>query len=338
MMKRGPLAWDNARAEGVHWGGCRPLRLIVHHVNDDTNKLYANEVWQFLVLVRKLRLPFASDSDKDITMATELERRCFVEGWPLHRGQKLYHGWMHVFPEYRGRFPLSLRALHTWEALGGPAEGGPASRASVHVMCEQLARQGCVDAAFAAAVQLDGYMREQDWIQLRAEDVQVDWRKDACVVALLFGRRHRGESVKTGQEQGVKLESSLLSRLLAERVKDMEPEERIFNLTADVFRREWRQAAVALGMPWFPPPHCLRHTGPSEDASSGRRTLEDIRRRGRWTQPKSVQRYSKPHALVMHKARLTEKVKSRGEWLEDHFGEAMEKLVLASSAWSSALA
>eukprot|EP00959_Pyramimonas_sp_CCMP1952_P153979 3221413-Pyramimonas_sp.AAC.1 len=36
-------------------------------------------------------------------------------------------------------------------------------------------------------------------------------------VALLLGRRHRGESVKTGQEQGVAIDSGLLSHILAER-------------------------------------------------------------------------------------------------------------------------
>ena len=37
---------------------------------------------------------------------------------------------------------------------------------------------------------------------------------------------------------------------------------------------------------------------------SGRRSREDVRRRGRLSQPKSVQRYSKPHALFVHKARM----------------------------------
>ena len=154
-------------------------------------------------------------------------------------------------------------------------------------MTEQLLKHGCIDDALAAEVALDGYLREQDWAQLLAEDVQVDWRdKGQCVVALLFGRRHRGESVKTGQEQGVKLESPLLSRLLAERVADLPSRERVFQTNPDRFRREWRRAAEVLDVPWFLPPHCLRHTGPSEDASSGQKALEDIRRRGRWTQQK----------------------------------------------------
>ena len=139
-------------------------------------------------------------------------------------------------------------------------------------MAEQLLKNGCVDEAIAAEVSLDGYLREQDWSQLRGEDVQVDWRdNEHCVVALLFGRRHRGESVKTGQEQGVKLESPLLSRLMAERAADAESDELIFATNPEKFRREWRRAALDLDLAWFPPPHCPRHTGPSETRAAGAR-------------------------------------------------------------------
>ena len=130
-------------------------------------------------------------------MACELERRCFLEQLPLTRGTLLYHGYMHVFPEKRGRFPLALRALHTWEDLQSSAEGGPCCRESVHTMAEEMIKQGFVDAAIAAETALDAYLREQDWDQLLAEDIAIDWRTAGTPsVALLFGRRHRGGSVK----------------------------------------------------------------------------------------------------------------------------------------------
>ena len=269
-----------------------------------------------------------------MAMARELERRCFKLGLPLGRGQKLFHGWVHIFPEFKGRMPTALRALHTWEDLGASSEGGPACRESIHVMAEEMIKRGYVDSALAAETALDGYMREQDWGQLRAEDVKVDWHKDGtCSTALLFGRRHRGESVKTGQEQGVKLESPLLCRLLAERAASLQPSDKVFEVTPETFRRHWREVAEALGMSWFPPPHCLRHTGPSEDAFSGRRTLEDIRRRGRWSQIKSVQRYAKPHALVSHRAQLDPAVKARGSWLEENFSSMLKCSIEKSSPW-----
>ena len=48
------------------------------------------------------------------------------------------------------------------------------------------------------------------------EDVFIDKpnaANDRLTVGLVFGRRHRGESVKTGQEQGVKVESPMVAHL-----------------------------------------------------------------------------------------------------------------------------
>ena len=144
--------------------------------------------------------------------------------------------------------------------------------------------------------------------------------------------------MKTGQEQGVKVESPFLALLLARRAEQVGQKAHIFELTAEAYRRQWRRAADSLGLPWMPPPHSLRHTGPSEDATSGRRTLEDIRRRGRWTQPKSVQRYSKPHALIVHKARLPAAIMQKGRELEETFDKAVLEHIDATCSWHAPLA
>eukprot|EP00969_Alexandrium_andersonii_P205473 9079362-Alexandrium_andersonii.AAC.1 len=61
-------------------------------------------------------------------------------------------------------------------------------------------------------------------------------------------------------------------------------DESVFGFRSEHFRRCWTEALEALGLQWIGPPHTLRHTGPSYDASTGRRDLEQIRRRGRWKQ------------------------------------------------------
>eukprot|EP00959_Pyramimonas_sp_CCMP1952_P474715 9503818-Pyramimonas_sp.AAC.1 len=67
-------------------------------------------------------------------------------------------------------------------------------------------------------------------------------------VALLLGRRHRGESVKTGQEQGVAIDSGLLSHILAERVKQIEPTDKVFNTTAAQAISVWRGVQSKFGL------------------------------------------------------------------------------------------
>ena len=59
------------------------------------------------------------------------------------------------------------------------------------------------------------------------------------------------------------------------------------------------------------PPHNLRHSGAACFVESGG-ALEQARRRGRWASPGSVQRYTKTHFLVRHRARVPPPVLAEG--------------------------
>ena len=59
-----------------------------------------------------------------------------------------------------------------------------------------------------------------------------------------------------------------------------------------------RQFAVKLRLPFRPLPYQLRHTGPSTDSAEGLRTLQEIKRRGRWQADNSVKRYEKAAQLT----------------------------------------
>ena len=60
------------------------------------------------------------------------------------------------------------------------------------------------------------------------------------------------------------------------------------------------------------PLHGLRHARPLGEAFAGSRTLEQIRRRGRWSSLKSGQRYTKAHALAARLARPPPDVQQQG--------------------------
>ena len=94
-----------------------------------------------------------------------------------------------------------------------------------------------------------------------------------ATVALLFGRRHRGESVKTGQEQGVMLDDPLLSALLAGMRSQLSPADKIFNTNETKSGRVWREMLTKSDLGHVGPLHTLRHSGPSEDVTSGARKL-----------------------------------------------------------------
>ena len=69
--------------------------------------------------------------------------------------------------------------------------------------------------------------------------------------------------------------------------------------------------------------YSLRHGGASDDLLSKRRTLAEIKSRGRWTCDNSLKRYAKATRLQMELARLDDDVVRFGREIEARFVEAM---------------
>ena len=313
-----------------------PVRLLVHAVNDETNASYLKEAAALLREVQDRRLPFETPEQRDITVASLLDRMCFTDLLPVGRGVKAYHGLLHVFPEWRGSMPIAARALTSWERWSTTREGGPASRATIYFIAAKCVEQGYVDEGLAFITAADAYLREQDWLQLRAEDLHFVWHDDKLEAALLLGRRHRGESVKTGQEQGVTIDDPLIALLLWARAKSLASHEKVFHTNETRAGRAWRHVLHEHGLDFVGPMHTLRHSGPSEDVMMKKRSLTDVQRRGRWSQAKSVQRYAKPHALVVHESKVPEAVRKQGEQYRRSFLPILQRIP-AGHRWHAAV-
>ena len=171
----------------------------------------------------------------------------------------------------------------------------------------------------------DGYLREQDLFGLRIEDVVFNTTATGGpTVAAYFGRVHRGESCKTGREQGVVFDEPLSYEILERRCTSCslsppikKPSDKVFRITSTLYRRWWRWAACKVLGPdnKVGPPHSARHTGPSRDLTEQYRSLETVMKRGRWKSLTAVQRYAKPHAWYACIASLPKEVLDRGNAL-----------------------
>jgi integrase len=142
-------------------------------------------------------------------------------------------------------------------------------------------------------VQIDGYCREQDLISLRVEDVV----QDGDTIALRFGRSSRGESVKTGRDQGVLLDEPHSKAIIRRLIKGKQAKDKVFGISAAAYRKWWHFAAEKVGV--SQPPHTCRHTGASRDLATGYRSQAQVMRRGRWLADKSTMRYARTHAWTL---------------------------------------
>ena len=94
----------------------------------------------------------------------------------------------------------------------------------------------------------------------------------------------------------------------------------LWDFTLEQLRDKFSDAAAVVD-PKLPSPHLysLRHGGASDDWLSGRRTLMEIKIRGRWSCDGSLRRYSKATRLQREMSKLTNEIAQFGNNVERHF-------------------
>ena len=133
-------------------------------------------------------------------------------------------------------------------------------------------------------------------------------------VCLFFGISSRGESSKTSlssANQSVIIGRGWVTRLFLEIARKRSPTSPIFSVSRETVARRVKRACDLLVID-CPVLHRLRHTGPANDTLRGTKSLEQIRRRGRWATLKSVERYSKTAHIVADLAHLEPEVRRVG--------------------------
>ena len=276
-------------------------RLLVHSIQDDSARAYIKYLKDFFAFILEGTDPVRHVRDVDALLATYMDMLCYERHRHSNDAEKIISSVAWLFPEWRGSLPLAARSAKSWQTLVASREGGPICEEMVWLLALHWAALGMLDEMMWLLLQYDAYSREQDMRLLCAGDV-VD---DKISVAFRVGVADRGQSVKTGINQGVVLARGWVADLLMAFIAPLEPQAPVFALTPAAMNKAWQAAALALGWAPFPPLHSLRHSGPSEDLARSRRDLESIRRRGRWAALSSVQRYTKDFRLLEQRVKLT---------------------------------
>ena len=224
------------------------------------------------------------------------------------KASTLSNGVIHIFEDHRGRPPVAAKALRSWSRMGFQKKGAAVPFKALDGGLHDLFENGQLYEVTAVLLQLDGWLREQDWGLL--------WKTDVAVgpdggVRLTMGRRERGGKVKTGASQGVVVAWQVTEVNLRASCKGAVPLDPLFPISQDKYRKAWRMAFDRAGLEDFGPLHSLRRAGAAAYIVAGG-SLEAARQKGRWQTTSALQRYTKLHVLIVQRSGLTSEQLERG--------------------------
>lgn len=117
------------------------------------------------------------------------------------------------------------------------------------------------------------------------------------------------KKTKTGTHQWVIVGSVALGSDLLQLASQGHPHDTLLPFSMQTFKVLWNDAKSQLKLTdLIGPPHSLRHAGASYDIASDFRSLEMVRRSGRWQSRSSVQRCAKTWILIRARAKLPRSV------------------------------
>ena len=184
------------------------------------------------------------------------------------------------------------------------------------LVAQNLKDRGEEEVRDALNLGLDAYLRSSEIFTLLAEDVSITGEGTTDqVVSIRLGVAERNESTKTGMRQGVLIDWPDVADMLVTRKNQKSPKDKLFDITVDKYRKQLQRAARILNLDDLGPAHTVRHSGPSEDATTGYRSIWQIQRRGRWASEKSVLRYAKTHTLNEVRAKYPDELLEKGRQL-----------------------
>ena len=224
----------------------------------------------------------------------------FLQGVRAWKGERLLAALMCLFPSYSRfgsrRLPRTLRALRGWRLLSPSYSREPWDWLVWCALAMALISAGRFLAAIATLVMVEAYLRPGEMLSLEPASLlppragREDW-------ALLLFPQHRPERSKAGASDDTVMMDSRGTRGLRSVLAALSRSGRkkVFPFTYAEYAQWFGEAAAQIKVSLVP--YQGRHSGASLDRSSNYRSLPDVKKRGRWSSNKSVQRYEKTGRL-----------------------------------------
>jgi integrase len=256
-----------------------------------TQQRYKQAVLQFLEWCADHNYDATSSHDLD-ELLTEYFHDLYEQNDGSGKGlaAHTYYGLVKYLPRVSDHLPTALLSLKGWLKLRPAVSYPPLTWDLTVLVACQMVRSSAIRCAIGTLLAFDCFLRVGELVNLRRSDVA--FTGDLRLGAEYQGTALRLRSTKTGPNQWVHVHDPNVAALLAVLVQSASggDQARLINVSADQYRRVFKQACASLGLSSSYVPHSLRHGGATRWHLLGH-TIEDILLRGRWASTKSARRY-----------------------------------------------
>jgi integrase len=283
--------------------------LETRAVSGAVGKTYEDKLESFMNWTLSEKLALTTDSQVDLAFVKYLNSLYFSGASPSV-GEKSLAGFLHRFQAFGKRG--SRRLPRAWRCITGWRKAVPArSRLPLPWMvwaavATELVRLGHRLMAVHVLLMVALYLRPGEALLIRREDLLPPMTGISPFWTVLLCPSWRQERTKTGDsDESLRVDTpslKWLGRVLSV-LRGDGGKERVFDYDYPMFARNFQTAVSNISVGPLVP-YQGRHSGASIDRCSGRRTVEEVRKRGRWKSHRSVVRYEKSGLLQASALRL----------------------------------
>lgn len=199
------------------------------------------------------------------------------------------------FPGITSCLHSSKRALKGYMRLIPSVSKPPLPWPVCAVIAAWLAFNDQYSMGLAVLISFDGYLRKEEVLQLRYEDIAIGSDPRLGIVSdsssLTDDRVHiHIRNAKTGRFQGIEIRNPHVRLLVSEYRRQHYHGQRLFSFSGSSYHRWFKRACFNLELSSDYSLHCLRHGGATRDYLNGV-PINDVMLRGRWVGMKSATRY-----------------------------------------------
>ncbi len=271
--------------------------LEARAVRPATKKYYSSILRDFQAHAAPLG-SMNTDDELDAHL-TEYCDYLFFEGYPGSMGTKLWAAVMDEMPRFSrfgsDRLPRFGRTLQAWGRLAPGQTRDPLPRLHMLAVVFTLVRWRLPHMALWVLLTFVGYFRPSETMLIRVKDI-IAPTISVSHYSVQLHSLEAGRPSKVGVfNDGVSLDAPApvwLGRTLQGLGLHLLPHDRLFQFEYSELKSKFEEACLRIGIQ-DPCMYRLRHGGASHDRATNSRTLDAIKKRGRWACDASLRRYEK---------------------------------------------